>query len=190
VRIGDGNVFREHVTVHRANTPEEDTVVGSNNFIMASAHVAHNCQVGNNVIIANSGVLGGHVTVEDRAFISGNCSVHQFVRVGTLAMMQGNSALSKDLPPFTIVMHVNELVGLNVVGLRRAGFSQAERLELRKVYHTLFRNDQNLRVAIAEARTKYTAAPSQAFLDFVVNSKRGVCMDISRMEDESEGEAH
>jgi UDP-N-acetylglucosamine acyltransferase len=102
LRIGDENVFREHVTVHRSNTPQEDTVLGSNNYLMAGSHVGHNSRLSNHVILANGALLGGHVQVDDRAFISGNCLVHQFVRVGTLALMQGGAAISKDLPPFTI----------------------------------------------------------------------------------------
>ena len=89
---------------------------------MANAHVAHNCVVGSHVIIANGALLGGHAMVQDRAFISGNCLVHQFTRVGTLAMMQGGSGVSQDVPPFTVALRVNEIRGLNVVGLRRAGF--------------------------------------------------------------------
>ena len=120
--IGDHNVFREHVTVNRATTPDAATVVGSDNFIMASAHIGHNCAVGSQVIIANGALLGGHVTVQDRAFISGTCLVHQFTRVGTLAIMQGGAGVSKDVPPFTVARGVNGICGLNVVGLRRAGF--------------------------------------------------------------------
>ena len=97
LRIGDGNVFREHVTVHRSNKLAEDTVIGSNCLFMANCHIGHNSNVGNHVIIANGALLGGHVTVEDRAFISGNCLLHQFVRVGTLAMMQGGSGIGKAL---------------------------------------------------------------------------------------------
>ena len=99
---------------------------------MAGAHIAHNCVVGSHVIMANGATLGGHVTVQDRAFISGVCLVHQFCRVGTLAIMQGGSAISKDLPPFTVARGDNGICGLNVVGLRRAGFSAAERLELKR----------------------------------------------------------
>ena len=101
-------------------------IIGSHNFIMAGAHVGHNCAVGNHVIIANGAMLGGHVMVQDRAFISGNCLVHQFCRVGTLAIMQGGAAISKDLPPFTVARGINGICGLNVVGLRRAGFSAAD----------------------------------------------------------------
>lgn len=99
LRIGSGNVFREHVTVHRSNSLNEDTVIGSDNLLMAHSHIGHNSHVGNAVIIANGAMLGGHVQIADRAFVSGNCMLHQFARVGTLALMQGGSAISKDLPP-------------------------------------------------------------------------------------------
>ena len=99
--------------------------------------MAHNCVVGDHVILANGALLGGHVVVQDRAFISGNCLVHQFCRVGTLALMQGGSAISQDLPPFTVALRDNEICGLNVVGLRRAGFTAEQRLELKRLYHLL-----------------------------------------------------
>jgi UDP-N-acetylglucosamine acyltransferase len=175
--IGDNNVFREHVTVHRSNKLAEDTVIGSNNFFMAGSHVAHNCVVGNHVILANGALLGGHATVGDRAFISGNCCVHQFCRVGTLAIMQGGSAVSQDLPPFTVVHRVNELRGLNTVGLRRAGFSAEERLELKQLYHFLFRGSLNRREALAAAEKKFTTAGARLMLEFVATTKRGVCAD-------------
>jgi UDP-N-acetylglucosamine acyltransferase len=177
LRIGDHNVFREHVTVHRSTKPEETTVVGSHNFFMANAHVAHNCHVGDYVILANGVALGGHVTVADRAFISGNCLVHQFVRVGTLALMQGGSAISQDLPPYTVAHFDNCLCGLNVVGLRRAGVTAAERLELKQLYRTLFRAGVNLRAAVEAARQSFTSAPAKVMLDFVAATRRGVCAD-------------
>ena len=175
VRIGDDNIFREHVTVHRSNKLDEDTVIGSHNFLMANAHVAHNCHLGEQVILANGVLLGGHVTLNDRVFLSGNCVVHQFVRVGTLAMMQGGSALSIDLPPYTVSRGVNDLVGMNTVGLRRAGLTPAERLELKQLYRALFREGVNLRAAVANAQMKFTSAPAKVMLEFIATSKRGVC---------------
>jgi UDP-N-acetylglucosamine acyltransferase len=180
LRIGEDNVFREHVTVHRSNKTAEDTIIGSHNFLMANAHVAHNCHLGDSVILANGVLLGGHVTLNDRVFLSGNCVVHQFVRVGTLALMQGGSALSKDLPPYAVSRHVNDLCGLNTVGLRRAGLTPAERLELKQLYRALFREGVNLRAAVADARTRFTSAPAKVMLDFVAASKRGVCSDGGR----------
>ena len=122
LKIGDNNVFREHFTVHRSAKLEGETVIGSDNFLMANSHVAHNCCLGDYVIMANGALLGGHVTVGDRAFISGNCIVHQFVRVGTLALMQGGSAISKDLPPFTVARGDNGICGLKVSRVIRGQF--------------------------------------------------------------------
>jgi UDP-N-acetylglucosamine acyltransferase len=177
LRIGDQNVFREHVTVHRSNKTAEDTVIGSHNFFMANSHVAHNCAVGDHVILANGALLGGHAVVQDRAFISGNCLVHQFTRVGTLALMQGGAAISQDLPPFTIAQRENEICGLNVVGLRRAGFTAEQRLELKRLYHLLFCGGKNLREALAGARKDFSSPPAKTFLDFIAGAKRGVCAD-------------
>lgn len=176
VIIGDHNVFREHVTVNRATTLEHATVIGSHNFIMASAHIGHNCVVGSQVIIANSAMLGGHVTVHDRAFISGGCLVHQFCRIGALALMQGSSAVSKDLPPFTVARGINATCGLNVVGLRRAGYSAAERLELKKLYHALFRSGKLFQEAAAAARENFSSPGAKVMLEFIATATRGVCL--------------
>jgi UDP-N-acetylglucosamine acyltransferase len=180
LRIGDGNVFREHVTIHRSADPRSETVVGSGNFLMANCHVAHNCQLGNNIIIANGALLGGHVALADRAFISGNCLVHQFVRVGTLALMQGGSAISKDLPPYTVARGDNGICGLNTVGLRRAGMSAADRTELKRLYHALFRSGLGLREAVEKARREFDSPATRTLLDFVAVSKRGVCADTGK----------
>lgn len=175
LRIGDNNVFREHFTVHRSNKTAEDTVIGSNNFFMANAHIGHNCEVGNHVIIANGVLLAGHVTIQDRAFISGNCLIHQFTRVGTLALMQGGSGISKDLPPFTVASQQNSICGLNIVGLRRAGVGPEERMELKRLYRALFRSGKNLREAVASARNQFSGNSSVILLDFIAKARRGVC---------------
>ncbi len=183
LRIGDGNLFREHVTIHRANKVEEDTVIGSHGFFMAHCHVGHNCRVGDRVILANGATLGGHVVLEDRAFISGNCLVHQFVRVGTLAMMQGGAAISQDLPPFTVARGNNGICGLNTIGLRRAGFTGEERLELRRLYHFLFRSGRNLRTALAEAGAQFPSPSARHLIEFLAVAKRGVCRDPGNRQD-------
>lgn len=186
LEIGDNNVFREHFTVHRSNKLSEATVIGSNNLFMASAHVGHNCVVGNHVIIANGALLAGHVTVQDRAFISGTCLIHQFTRIGTLAIMQGGSGVGQDLPPFTIATGINTLCGLNIIGLRRAGFSTEQRLELKRLYKYLFRSGKNLRMATTEAREQFTSPGAKVILDFIEAAKRGVCTDSGgRRENEA-----
>jgi UDP-N-acetylglucosamine acyltransferase len=163
--------------VHRSNTAAEDTVIGSHNFVMAGSHVGHNARLGNHIILANGALVSGHVVVGDRAFISGNCLLHQFVRVGTMALMQGGAAISKDLPPFTIAREYNGICGLNIVGLRRAGITAEQRMELKRIYHLLFRSGQNIRAAAAAARREFDSPTAAALLDFVVASTRGVCVD-------------
>jgi len=187
LRIGADNVFREHVTVHRANQEAEDTVIGSGNFLMAHSHVGHNAVVGDRVILANGALLGGHVVIHDQAFISGNCLVHQFARVGALALMQGGSGISQDLPPYCVARGDNGICGLNTVGLRRAGFSSEQRLELRRLYHALFRGGRKLSAALAAARKEFTSAPARTLLEFVATSKRGICADTGgKAENEEE----
>lgn len=178
LRIGDDNTFREHVTVHRSAKAGQETILGSGNYLMACSHVGHNCVIGNQVIVANGALLGGHVIVEDRAFISGTSLVHQFTRVGMLAMMQGGAGVSKDLPPYTIATGTNQICGLNIVGLRRAGLSPEERLELKKVYFTLFRSGRRMKDAVAAAREQFHSEPARVMIDFVANSTRGVCPDV------------
>jgi UDP-N-acetylglucosamine acyltransferase len=190
LRIGDDNVFREHMTVNRSTSEDGETVIGSNNFLMQHSHIAHNCVVGHHVILAGGALLAGHAVVEDRAFISGNCLVHQFTRVGTLSMMQGGAAISKDLPPFTVALRENEICGLNIIGLRRAGFGPVERLELKQAYRALFRSGQNLRAAVAGAHGRFTGAAARTLLDFVASARRGVCADVSAAEMDEEGAGH
>ena len=179
LRIGDHNVFREHTTIHRSSKVAEETLIGSHNFLMHHSHVAHNVVLGSHVILASGTLLAGHVTVSDRAFISGNCLIHQFVHIGTLALMQGGSAISKDLPPFTVARGYNGICGLNTIGLRRAGISAPDRLELKQLYHALFRSGQNLKASVAQAQPQFQSSSAKVLLDFIAVSKRGVCSDTS-----------
>ena len=153
---------------------------------MACSHVAHNCEIKNHVIMANGSLLAGHVVVGDRAVISGTCLVHQFVRIGTLAMMRGGAAISQDLAPFTVARGENGICGLNILGLRRAGFPPAERLEMKKAYRVLFRESRNLRSAVIAARTEFKGTAVRILLDFIETSKRGVCMERGQTETEEE----
>ena len=177
LRIGDHNTIREHVTLNCSNNVEEDTVIGSHCLITHHVHVGHNTVVGDHVVLGGGTQLAGHVTVGDLAFLSGNCLVHQFCRVGTLALMQGGAALSQDLPPYTIARGVNSLCGLNIVGLRRAGFTSDQRLDLKRVYRLLFRSGQRMSLAVAAAQAQVTGEPARLLVDFVAGSKRGVCAD-------------
>jgi UDP-N-acetylglucosamine acyltransferase len=186
VVIGDDNIFREHVTIHRSVNLAEDTTIGSGGFFMAHCHIGHNAQVGDKVIIANGALIGGHAAVHDQAFISGNCLIHQFVRVGKLALMQGGAGISKDLPPYTIARGDNGICGLNVVGLRRAGFTIEQRLELKRLYHLLFRRRLKLKNALAEARAQFTSPAADVLIAFVASSKRGLCTDTGVWEEEEQ----
>lgn len=181
--IGDHNVFREHVTVHRANKITEETTIGSHNYLMAHCHVGHNVRLANHIIIANGALLAGHVIVNDRVFISGNCLVHQFVRLGTLALMQGGSAISQDLPPYTIARGDNGICGLNIVGLRRAGFTAEQRLRLKRLYHLLFGGSGKIETSLAQAEREFTHDVERVLLDFVKSSKRGLCHDSRQRPD-------
>jgi UDP-N-acetylglucosamine acyltransferase len=183
LQIGDDNTFRESVTVNCSTSLEGVTIIGSNNLFMANAHIAHDCTVGNHVIIANSTALAGHVTIGDRTVLSACVVIHQFLRIGTMVMAQGGAAISQEVPPFTMAHNgLNRLCGLNIVGLRRAGVPANERLELKQVYHALFRSGKNLREAVAEARDKFTTERAKLLLDFVATSKRGVCRHAGSSE--------
>ena len=181
VRIGDRNVFREGVTVHRGCERGDVTIIGDRNFLMSNSHVAHDCRVGNAVILANGALLGGWVEVGDSAFISGNCVVHQYVRVGRLAMMRGLSRASRDLPPFCIADFTHTVRGINAVGLRRAGFTPAAIMALRKAYRALFGARRNLKLAIEDLLSQGEVTPEVAELvAFIRASKRGVAFGLVR----------
>lgn len=173
--IGDRNVFREHVTIHRSNKLAEDTVIGSHNFFMAHSHVGHNCTIGDHVIVANGALLAGHVMVQSRAFISGNCLVHQFARIGSLALMQGGSAVSKDLPPFTVARGRNGVCGLNVIGLRRAGISPEDRAEIKRLYQVIIGGSTSFQSRLDQATALATSQIGKDFVSFARTTKRGLC---------------
>ncbi len=175
VRIGDRNVFREGVTVHRGSERGEVTIIGDGNFLMQNAHVAHDCRVSNAAIIAGGALLAGWVEVGDGALVSGNCVVHQFVRIGRLAMMRGMSRTSRDIPPFCIADLTHTLRGINVVGLRRAGFEVRAIRALRDAFTTLFGTRRNLKLALEELAAAGPMTPAVAeMVEFIRASRRGV----------------
>ena len=176
LRIGDRNIFREHVQVHRGTTARSATVIGNDNFLMATAHVGHNCQVGDNIILANGALLGGHVEVGNSVFLSGNCVVHQFVRIGDYALMRGLSGTSRDVPPYAIIDWQHTVRGVNVVGLKRAGFDEKRIRAIRTAFRVLFRSGRNLAIALKELeQSKRASDDVAALVDFIKASKRGVC---------------
>ncbi len=177
LRIGSDNRIREGATLHRGTQPGSATVVGSGCFIMACAHVAHNCLLGDRVILANNVALAGHVEIEDRAFLSGGVVVHQFCRIGRFAMIGGNSKIVQDCLPFVITDgNPGRARGLNIVGLRRAGFKSSEIQTLKQAYRILLRSGLGLEAALS--RLKEIASPQVDYLaDFARNSKRGFCRE-------------
>lgn len=175
VEIGDGNMIREHCTIHRGTMDGTSTVLGDGNFLMAGVHVGHNCKVGNGVIIANNCLLGGHVQIDDHAFLGGGSTFHQFMHVGRLVMVQGSSGFGKDIPPFLLAGEKNYAFGINTVGLRRAGFSSAERDEIKRAFKLLYRGGLNFRQAVEEAAATEFGPNGREFFAFVVNArKRGI----------------
>lgn len=172
--IGNGNRIREYVSIHRAYKEGDSTTIGDNCFLMAYTHIAHDCRIGNQVIMAGS-TLAGHVTVGDRAFISGVCGVHQFCRVGRLAMVGGLTRATQDVPPFMIAEgSPGYLRTLNTVGIVRAGFAPEIRAELKRVFKALFRQGRTVKDAIAELDRSTLCAESLELIDFYSETKRGV----------------
>jgi UDP-N-acetylglucosamine acyltransferase len=177
VVIGERCIFREGVTIHRASEKEVgETVVGSRCLFMAYSHVGHDCRIGDEVILTNFAALGGHVIVEERALISGHVAVHQFCRIGTLAMISGGSMVVQDVPPYCMVQGDRaRLVGLNEVGLERKGVAPDAIKALRGAYRTIFRSGALLKDALASARAEFGAVPEVARMcDFIDGARRGV----------------
>jgi UDP-N-acetylglucosamine acyltransferase len=175
--IGDHNIIREYVTIHRGTKPGSATRVGNNCFLMALSHMAHNSSLGNHVIVVNGALVGGYVEVADRAFISANCLLHQFIRVGTLVMMRGGARASRDLPPYANIDGTHVVKGVNLVGLRRAGFSGTQIAPLRQAFRLLFGRRVNLKQALEQVEAEVALTPEVALLlAFIRSSKRGVAM--------------
>jgi UDP-N-acetylglucosamine acyltransferase len=175
VEIGDHNIFREHVTIHRGTTHSWTTRIGSHNFLMAHSHVAHDCQVGNRCIFANGALVGGHCTLADNVYLSGNSAVHQFVRIGRLAMLSGCSATTKDIPPFIIQQNIDTVVGVNVVGMRRAGMTREQIEAVRQAYRLLFREGLVLPTAVVRMEQELgTIDTVREMITFIRQGHRGI----------------
>ena len=177
VVTGDDCTFREGVTIHRGTKPDTTTRIGNHVFMMANSHVAHNCEVGDHVIMANGALLGGYVTIGERAFIGGSTGVHQFCHVGRLAMVAACSCISKDLPPFccTVSSANSRIAGLNVVGLRRAGFTPAQRAQIKQAFATLYRSGLNISQARAALLADTDNPFAAEFAGFIDRATRGLC---------------
>lgn len=175
LRIGDNNKIREFVTIHRASGEDRATSIGDNNMIMAYCHIGHNCDLGNNITMANMVGISGHVVVEDRVVFGGMVGVHQFVRFGKLAMIGGFSKVVQDVPPFMMADgRPTRVYGLNVLGLRRAGVVTATRAGLKQAYKFIYRSDMNLSQAIEAIETEVESNPERDYLlEFLHNVRLG-----------------
>lgn len=188
-RIGSRNTIREYVTIHRGTKEGTATVLGDDNFLMANAHVGHNGRLGNKVVMVNLATLAGHCTVEDQAVLSGMVVVHQFVRIGRLAMVSGLSAVNKDVPPYLLCGGRPAVIqGLNAVGLRRAGISPSAREEIKRAYKLLYREGLNVAHASETIHRECRSSEVVAMLTFVKSSKRGICAGIGAEEEGPEAE--
>ena len=189
VRIGDRNVFREGSTVHRGCEQGEITVVGDDNFVMHNAHIAHDCRLGNRIIVGGGTLLAGWVEVGDRALVSGNCVVHQFTRIGRLALTRGGCRMSRDIPPFCIVDGDHTLRAINSIGLRRAGIKREAISALRRAFVALFGERQNLKLAIERLEGSGPLSPEVAeLLAFIRASRRGVAFGPHQVRESEQGE--
>ena len=178
LKVGRGNTFREFVTLNcGTQAGGGETVIGDHNFLMAYVHVAHDCKIGNRVIMANAATLAGHIHIGDHAVIGGLVGVHQFVKIGAYALVGGCSAVAQDIPPFMSAAGVHaRLYGLNLVGLKRHGFTQERIRDLKKAYRIIFRSGLTLKEAIKKVQDAVGMSPDvQELLKFVESSERGIC---------------
>ncbi len=178
LRIGNGNIIREHYTISRGTEPESVTEIGDGNYIMTSGHIAHNCKIGNNTVICSCALVAGYVELEDQAFISGGVVVHQFSKIGKLAMIGGNTRVNKDVPPFFLYSGFNvEAKGLNLVGLKRAGYTAQQIAALKNAYRILYRSGVKLEEALCAIETEVRTPEATHLVRFIRASKRGICRE-------------
>ncbi len=174
VTVGSGTVLREHVTINRSIHAGQTTTVGENCFLMSASHVAHDCAVGNNVVLANGALLAGHVSVGDHTFFGGGAAVHQFCRIGESVMVAGHASITKDVPHFTMVAERDDLIGFNLVGLKRRGFPRAAIGELKAAFQDVYFTPGRIREVAAQGlgSGRYTSAEARRFLEFFAGGKR------------------
>ena len=189
-KIGSKNIIREFVTIHRGTKIGTATVIGDENFIMAYCHIAHNCLLGNNIIMVNQASLTGHCVVEDKAFLSGMTGFHQFTRIGTLAMVSALTAINKDIPPYVICGgRPGVAQGINVVGMRRAGLGPQVRAEIKEAYKLLYRSGMNVSQALDAIKKSLHSREIAHMVAFIEASKRGI-LDGSAVETLSHRKNH
>ncbi len=175
--IGNDNIIREYATINRATTKEEwETIVGNENYIMSYAHIAHDCILGNKIIMSNVATLGGHIAVGDHAILGGMVAVHQFVRIGAYAFIGGKAGVDRDVPPFVITAGSRaKLYGINGRGLRRLGFSQETITGLKMAYRIIWRDNKKMDEGIRQVRKAIKSFPElELLLSFIEESKRGI----------------
>jgi UDP-N-acetylglucosamine acyltransferase len=178
LRIGSGNKIREHYTISRGTEPESVTEIGNENYIMTSGHIAHNCKIGSRTVIASCALVAGYAEVEDQAFLSGGVVIHQFSKIGRLAMVGGNTRVNHDVPPFFLYSGFNVApVGLNLVGLRRAGFAEPEISTLKRAYRLLYRSNLKLEDALARIESELPTDHTLHLVRFIRSSQRGICRE-------------
>ena len=178
LRIGNGNIIREHYTISRGTEPESVTEIGDGNYIMTSGHIAHNCKIGNSTVICSCALVAGYVEVEDQAFISGGVVVHQFSKIGRLAMIGGNTRVNSDVPPFFLYSGFNvEPKGLNLVGLKRTGFQPPQIAALKTAYRLLYRSGLKLEDALRRIEAEAATPETAHLVAFIRRSKRGICRE-------------
>lgn len=176
LKIGDRNIFREYCSVHRGLEEGSSTVIGDDNFLMGFSHVAHDCTIADNVVICNGALIAGHAQVEEKAFISGNVTVHQFVKIGRLAMIGGLARINKDVVPYTLVEGDSQVCSLNLVGIDRAGIGQKAKAQIKAIYKILYRSDLNVSQALEKIKgIGDLAEEARRMADFVELSERGIC---------------
>lgn len=190
VKIGARCRIREGVTIHRGTKPDTGTTLGDDCYLMAFSHVAHNVVMGNKVVLANGVLLAGYVEIGANAFLSGNVVVHQFCKIGRLAMLGGNCGMSKDVPPFctTRSVSLNRIAGLNVIGMRRSGMDANQRKEVKQAFSTIYRESLPIREAADRVLATNATGPAAEFAEFVKNSKRGIAAFRPGSDDEEGGE--
>lgn len=177
LRLGDRNTVREFVTLHRGTEDGGgETVIGDDNLFMAYSHVAHDCRVGNRVILANGATLAGHVAVDDQAILGGLSAVHQFTHIGCHVMISGGAMVAQDIPPYTIAQGDRaKTVGLNLVGLKRRGFSAEAVRGIKQAYKLVFRSGLRIEEALEQIASEVEASPElTVFVEFIKNSQRGI----------------
>ena len=178
LRIGNGNIIREHYTISRGTEPESVTGIGDDNYIMTSGHIAHNCRIGNGTVICSCALVAGYVEIEDQAFISGGVVIHQFSKIGRLAMIGGNTRVNRDVPPFFLYSGFNvEAKGVNLVGLKRAGFSAPQVAGLKDAYRLLYRSGLKLEEALCRIDAKIPTPEAAHLVNFIRRSERGICRE-------------